>query len=98
MFMHKYGLSKVGERKFLSLFATCIQYRQTSPRVRIFGRFLGLYEPLKQNSLRLYVDVVDLAFKLVLNFQIIDADECPLVPTARAIEIFKQILGTRLST
>lgn len=42
----KFGLTKIAERKFISLLSSCLFYKDQSSRVRIFGRLLGLYDNL----------------------------------------------------
>ena len=96
---NKYGILKIAEKKFLALMNGCKQAKDNnqSIRVRLFGRFLGLYSELQIQDLKLYLDVVDQAYKLVLNFQIQEQDELPLIPSLRATEIFKAIFSSRLS-
>lgn len=52
-----------------------------SSRIRLFGRFLNLFDDLTLQDLRLYFEIVDNTNRLVLNFQINETDELPLVPT-----------------
>lgn len=78
--LNRYGILKNSEKKFLALMAGCQYYKHQSSRIRLFGRLLGLYDDLGLPDLRLYLEIVDHAFKLVLNFQIQDTDELPLVP------------------
>ena len=68
--LFRYGLQKVTDKKFISLLNGCLIYKQQSSRVRIFGRLLGLYDSLSNQDLRFYLEIVDNAYKLVLNFSI----------------------------
>jgi len=45
-----------------------LKYKAKHPRFRLFGRFLGLYDELSDQDLKLYVDIVHNMFKSVLNF------------------------------
>lgn len=78
--LFRYGLQKVTDKKFISLLNGCLIYKQQSSRVRIFGRLLGLYDSLSNQDLRFYLEIVDNAYKLVLNFSIQEHDEMPLIP------------------
>ena len=65
---NKYGLQKVAEKKFYSMLAGCVQFKKTNSRIRLFGRFLNLYEELTLQDLRFYFDIVEHTNRLVLNF------------------------------
>lgn len=77
---------------------SCIVYKEKSSRIRLFARFLSVYDELSNQDLKLYCDVTENLHKLVLNFAINDADEKPLIPLPRALDCFKQLFATRLST
>lgn len=49
--------------------------------MRLFGRFLGLFDELMEPDLKLYVDLVANMYKTLLNFQILEQDEIILIPT-----------------
>jgi hypothetical protein len=55
----KYGEGKIAEKKFTSLLIGCLQYKGQSSRIRIFGRFLRLYNSLSNVDLRLYFELVE---------------------------------------
>lgn len=74
-----------------------MKYKHKHPRFRLFGRFLGLYDELTDQDLKLYVDIVHNMFKSVLNFQIQEQDEVVLVPTGRACDYFRTTFATRLT-
>jgi len=82
---NKYGLQKVAEKKFYSLLAGCVQFKKVNSRIRLFGRFLSLYEELTLQDLRFYFEIVDHTNRLVLNFLIQENDELPLVPTVSTL-------------
>lgn len=46
MLQQRYGLHHVAERKFVSVLSACLFYQNQSARVRLFGRFLGVYDAL----------------------------------------------------
>lgn len=70
-FLHtRYGMQTMANKKFSQIIGSCLKYKDKNPRFRLFGRFLQLYEPLGDQDLKLYIDVVHNMFKTVLNFQI----------------------------
>ena len=42
----RYGLKAVADKKFNQLMYSSIKYKDKSPRIRMFGRFLDLYDSL----------------------------------------------------
>jgi len=44
--LNRYGVAKNAEKKFLSMLCSCIYYKDKSSRIRIFGRFLKIYDEL----------------------------------------------------
>jgi len=44
--LNRYAILKISEKKFISLLSACIHYRNQSSRIRMFGRFLCLYDDL----------------------------------------------------
>ena len=92
MFQTRYGFEQIADKKFKRMIYACIVYKQKYPRIRLFGRFLGVYKERnlpKKSSLKSYLECVDAMFKMVLNFQIQEAEENPIVPLPKAIDYFK---------
>lgn len=52
--MKKYMMKKAAQNRFKHLLSSCMKYKSIS-RVRIFGRFIGLYGIFDLNDLNLYV-------------------------------------------
>lgn len=96
-FQNRYGLKNVADKKFSQFVGSILRFKDKTPRFRLFGRFLQLYDELSEQDLKLYVDIVHNKFKSVLNFQILESDEVILIPTQRAIDYFKQTFVARLT-
>ena len=96
-FQNRYGLKNVADKKFKQFIGSVMKYQQRHPRFRLFGRYLGLYDELSEQDLKLYIDIVHNMFKSVLNFQIQEQDEIVYIPTARACDYFKSTFATRLT-
>ena len=96
-FQNRYGLKNVADKKFNQFIGSVLKYKQKHPRFRLFGRFLGLYDELTEQDLKLYVDIVHNMFKAVLNFQIQEQDEVVYIPTARACDYFRTTFAARLT-
>ena len=97
-FNNRFGLKHVTDRNFTQFIGTIIKYKDKYQRFRMFGRFLGLFEELEENDLKLYIDIVHNMFKTVLNFQILEQDEIVLLPIPRALDYFKLTFASRLTT
>lgn len=85
----RYGLKKVADKKFNQVICSTLKNSDRSPRIRLFGRFLELFENLSSKDFKLYVDMQESVFKMVLNFQIQETDEQSFVPINRAIDLFR---------
>lgn len=78
--MQKYGLKNVAEKKFCQLLGSCIIQKDTLPRIRLFGRFLEVYNELTPVEYNRYLEIVDLYTQQILNFKIDDDLETILIP------------------
>ena len=67
-FQNRYGLKNVADKKFQQFIGSILRYKDKFPRFRLFGRFLGLFDELTMQDLKLYVDLSHNMFKTVLNF------------------------------
>ena len=52
----RYGLKKVADKKFHQVICSTLKNQDRSPRIRLFGRFLELYDNLSTKDFKLYVD------------------------------------------
>jgi hypothetical protein len=59
-FMQKYGLKNVAEKKFVQLISSCIAQKNKLHRVRLFGRFLELYNDLSPTDYNRYLEMVEM--------------------------------------
>ena len=53
----RYGLKNVADKKFKQIVCSCLKYKDKNPRIKMFGRFLELYDPLKQKDFKLYIEI-----------------------------------------
>jgi len=90
-------MQTMANKKFSQIIGSCLKFKDKNPRFRLFGRFLQLYEPLQDQDLKLYIDIVNNMFKTVLNFQIQETDEMVYIPTPRAIDFFRLTFSSRLT-
>ena len=58
----------MADKKFNQLIYSSIKYKDKSPRIRMFGRFLELYDNLSPKDFKLYIEIQEALFKMVLNF------------------------------
>lgn len=58
--MNKYGLKAVAEKKFMQVISSCILLKDTLPRIRLFGRFLEVFEELPTRDYNRYQDMVEM--------------------------------------
>ena len=57
-----------GEKKFSQFIGAMLKYREKHSRFQLFGRFLELYDELSEDDIRLYMDILQVMYKTVLNF------------------------------
>ena len=67
-FQNRYGLKAAGEKKFSQFIGAMLKYREKHSRFQLFGRFLELYDELSEDDIRLYMDILQVMYKTVLNF------------------------------
>ena len=91
-FQNKYGLKAAGDKKFTQFIGALLKYREKYSRFQLFGRFLELFDELSEDDVKLYLDLIQVMYKTVLNFQILEQDEVILIPTARALDYFRLTL------
>ena len=65
--MKKYMMKKAAESRFQHLLASCIKFKAI-PRVRVFGRFLGLYDGLDDEDLNFYLDCLSFLSKSLPHY------------------------------
>lgn len=78
--MQKYGLKNVAEKKFVQLISSCIAQKNQLHRIRLFGRFLELYDDLSAVEYNKYLEVADMFTQQILNFKIEDDCDQILLP------------------
>ena len=47
--------------------------------------------------MKMYIEVVQVMFKVVLNYQILEQDEAIWIPTARCIDYLRMTFGTHMT-
>ena len=90
--MKKYMMKKAAQNRFKHLLSSCVKYK-TITRIRVFGRFLGLYDFFDANDLNFYLTTANtlrsnLVGKALSN---LDSAEKHFVPYARCVECIKSL-------
>ena len=88
--LKKYMMKKAAESKYHHLLASCVKYKSII-RVRVFGRFLGLYDEFDSDDLHFYMECLTFLQNSpsgVFNNPA-DSIECILVPYVRCVECIK---------
>ena len=67
-FQNLYGLKHVADQKFKQFIWSILKNKDKSPRFRLCGRYLQLFDELYEPEVKLYQDLVKRMFKTVLNF------------------------------
>ena len=78
--LNQYGIAKIAEKKFVGFISSCLKFNDQSPRVKLFSRLVCLTDQLQFADMKLYLDIVECTHRQVLNFQILETDELPLIP------------------
>ncbi|CDW78073.1 ef hand family protein [Stylonychia lemnae] len=86
-FMQKYGLKNVAEKKFIQLIGSCILQKESHPRIRLFARFLEVYDELPAAEYNRYLEMVELFNQQILNFKIDEDAEITLLPFIEEMKI-----------
>lgn len=86
----KYTMKKAAENRFLHLLSSCMKYRNIS-KVKIFSRFLGLFEEFDCQDLNFYLDCNSFIYNSTSGGQLIysELSETELVPFTRCMECVK---------
>ena len=90
--MRKYMMKRAAQNRFKHLLSSCMKYKSIS-RVRLFGRFLGLYDYLDISCLDLYLSSVEnlktaLSGKVFVNQ---DTAERHYTSYTKCVEFIKQL-------
>ena len=54
---NRYGIKTIADKKFKQMICSCMKYKDKNARIRMFGRFLELYDNLSQKDFKLYVEI-----------------------------------------
>lgn len=92
LLMKKYMMKKAAQNRFKHLLSSCVKYKNIN-RVRIFGRFIGLYGAFDLNDLNFYLTnaqnlKLGLAGKLFVNSE---TSEQHLTQYGRCLECLKYV-------
>lgn len=55
--LNKFGIQKAAERKFLQIIGGCLKYADCL-RIKMFGRFIGLYDEYLSEDCNRYIDIM----------------------------------------
>jgi hypothetical protein len=94
--MQKYGLKNVAEKKFTQLLSSCIIQQHSLHRIRLFGRFVEVYNELTQAEYNKYLEMIEMFTNQILNFKIDDDLESILLPINKATDYYKLKFETKL--
>lgn len=88
--LKKYMMKKAAESRYHHLLASCVKYK-TIMRVRLFGRFLGLYDEFNTDDLNFYMDCLQFLQNSPSGIFTISPEsiETISVPYVRCIECIK---------
>ena len=88
--LKKYMMKKAAENKFHHLLASCVKYKFIT-RVRVFGRFLGLYDEFDSNDLQFYIDCLIFLQNSPSGVFNVPSDslDSVMVPYVRCVECIK---------
>ncbi|CAG9316946.1 unnamed protein product [Blepharisma stoltei] len=88
--MKKYVMKKAAENRFNHLLSSCMKYR-TITRVRVFGRFLGLYDSFDGGDLEFFLEALSSLNNSPSGKNIPNQEnsEKHFVPFVRCVEIMK---------
>lgn len=86
---NKYGPGKIAESKFIQLTSSVIKYKHIK-RVKVFGRFLKLFDDFDNDDLDFYLDMI-LFFKNSSGkeFSNVEYSDQVLVSYEKAMDLFK---------
>ena len=88
---------KVAEKKLKQFIGSILKYKEKLTRFKLFGRFLQLYDELNEEDIKMYIEVMQVMFKVVLNFQIQELDEIIYVPIARCLDYLRMTFGSHMT-
>jgi hypothetical protein len=86
----KYMMRKAAENRFLHLLSSCMKYRNI-PKVKVFSRFLGLFEEFDVQDLYFYLECNSFVHNNASGGQLIysELSESLQVPYTRCLECIK---------
>ena len=99
-FMRSCGIKNMAEKKFAQTMSACVKYRQKIERVKLFGRFLGLYDPLDKESFKFYMIALNYLINVSTFGYIVpanDYDEIHYVPYIRVNDFMRTFFENRIS-
>lgn len=88
--MKKYMMKKAAESKYNHLLASCVKYKSII-RVRLFGRFLGLYDELSAEDLDFFIECLNFLQNSPSGIFCLNPEntEIILLPYVRCVECLK---------
>lgn len=93
---NKHGPGKAADNKFTQIISSCIKYRHIR-RVKLFGRFLQLYEEFDLNDLDLYFELLTcIKNSLGRDFPNSEYSDQFFISYEKALDIFKSNLLQKL--
>jgi len=99
-FMRTNGIKNLSEKKFAQTISAVMRFKDQITRVKLFGRFLGLFDDLDKESFKLYLACVSYmqnvsSFGYLVPFT--DSDEIHYTPYIRFIDFMRVFLENRIT-
>ncbi|CAG9318176.1 unnamed protein product [Blepharisma stoltei] len=89
LLMKKFIMKKAAENRFNNLLASCMKYKNVH-KIKLFGRFLGLYDALDTEDLNFYIDCLEFLNNSLSGKANFDIEaEYQFVPYIRCVECIK---------
>lgn len=85
----KYSMKKAADSKFSHLLASCVKYKSIT-RIRVFARFIGLYEAFDNEDLKFYMNCYN--FLMTSPSGTVNSQDCLefiSIPYVRCVECIK---------
>ena len=99
--MRSSGIKNLAEKKFAQTIAAVMKFKEKIFRVRLFGKFIGIYEAMDKESFKVYLICLNHVFNVCSFGYLIpttDNDEIHYAPYIRINDFMRQFLENRVST
>ncbi len=98
-FLRSCGIKQLTEKKFAQTLSSVMKYQAKIQRVRLFGRFLGLFDPLDKECFKFYMICLNYILNVSTFGYLIpanDYDEIQYVPYIRVNDFIRTFFENRI--